>query len=337
MIGNYSDLPSAADQLWRLVRSVEAMGLLTIVSGKRGPYDAEWKNARLAFVPHAEPILRVWLARPPEEPAIRAWRAEVEQQANVFPDNIEALLRRRITIPGHSDAETVAALARIGSFAEPLTLRQLSALIFRGDSKRLDDREDLIRTLFPEFPLRPRPLVVAVRLPLHCQGVLFIENQDNYAAAIAGRPPEAQTLVLVYAAGFRSGAQRVRERKAAILHYTGNMTVGDLFEDWWFEGKEAPGPLHFFGDLDFSGMGILAALRDRFGNVTAWQPGYEPLLERLRAGQGHAPDAADKRQQTDPGHTGCPYADTVLLPAAREWGFIDQESVSQNTSLRRSA
>jgi hypothetical protein len=48
-------------------------------------------------------------------------------------------------------------------------------------------------------------------------------------------------------------------------------------------------------------------------------------LEQLRNQGGHALDTADKQGQTDPGTTGCVFADRELLPAIREYGGIDQE------------
>jgi hypothetical protein len=72
-------------------------------------------------------------------------------------------------------------------------------------------------------------------------------------------------------------------------------------------------------------MAILAGLRQRFGELTAWQPGYRSLLEALRNQGGHALEAADKQGQTDPGTTGCDFADHELLPAIRKYGGIDQE------------
>jgi len=146
---------------------------------------------------------------------------------------------------------------------------------------------------------------------------------------LTGGYREANGLALVYAAGFRGGAGRIREQGAALLHYSGSNVEQTRFENWWFgEDYLSPGPLFFFGDLDYAGMAILAALRQRFGEVTAWEPGYAPLLERLQNGEGHLPEDADKQQQIDPGSTGCPYADTVLLPAMRRFGFIDQETPS---------
>lgn len=323
-------LNEEADQLWRFVLALKQQHLLDTKPGKRGPYDAEWKGARLAFAPDSEETLRHWLSRPREEPALQGWRETVARHAAEFPGDIEALLKRRITLPGWDDEQVVSAFARLGKINTPHTLRQLAARYFDGDSKRLDEREELLCTLFPELPLKPRSLVIAVQLPPQCHGVLFIENQDNYAHSLGGDDAATRGMALVYAAGFRGGAERIRERGAALLHYNGEHHrhgERDEFEAWWFAPQATPpGPLYFFGDLDYSGMAILAALRRRFGDVRAWQAGYAPLLERLRAGHGHTPELADKQQQNDPGTTGCDYADKVLLPAARRYGFIDQEA-----------
>ncbi|MCW5573268.1 MAG: hypothetical protein KIT37_09580 [Steroidobacteraceae bacterium] len=82
----------------------------------------------------------------------------------------------------------------------------------------------------------------------------------------------------------------------------------------------------FYGDLDFSGLSILARLRGSFENTVAWQAGYDPMLAILENGGGHLPEAAKKGAQRDPLRTGCMYADDVLLPALRREGrFVDQE------------
>lgn len=320
-------LDEEADQLWQFIQALEKVHLLTIKHGKRGPYDADWKGARLAFMPDAEETLRDWLARPRIEPALLGWRKTVEKHAAKFPRGIEPLLKRCISVPGYDDEQVITTLAQLGEITTPYTLRQLSSRLFSGDSKRLDSREDLILALFPELPLKARALVVSIHLPEVCHGVLFIENQDTYALALTGSLPNTQDLALVYAAGFRCGAERIRDREAALLHYHDNGNDRTNFESWWFDSEaQAPGPLYFFGDLDFSGMAILAAHRQRFGEVNAWQPGYDVLLDLLRNGAGHTAEATDKDQQADPVVTGCHYADQTLLPAMRGLGFIDQEA-----------
>jgi hypothetical protein len=318
-----------ADRLWHFVQDLDKQNLCTIVPGKRGPYDPDWKNTRLAFPPEAENRLRHWLQRPKQTSALQAWRKAVRAEATTgaFPTTIEPLLKRRIPIPGMSDAEVVTAFANIGATREPLTLRQLSARHFHGDSKHLDDRQPLLLSLFPDLPLQPRPLLINVYLPTNCQGVLFIENQDSYTLACEGRPQAAADLALVYAAGFRGTAERLREQAGVRLHYAG---VGQAhwqasFEQWWFNQSPPPGPVNFWGDLDYAGMAILSGLRQRFREISAWQPGYQPMLQQLCNQGGHSLEVAAKQRQTDPGTTGCHFADEELLPAIREYGAIDQE------------
>ena len=318
-----------ADQQWQLIESLQQLSVLHIKPGKRSLLDAPWYGAKLAFPPTAEATLRHWLKRPALPSDLKLWRELVTQHAGAFPGGVDVLMRRRLVIPGHTDQEILDALAGIARFLEPVTLRQLSASLFRGDSKLLDEREELIRTLFPDVPLRQRAIVVAIHLPETVDGFLFIENQESYVAASEGLLPDTGQLALIYAAGFRGSAERIREPGGALLHYSGpgSERWRASLEGWWFARKEWPLPSYFFGDLDFSGMQILTALRRRFGDVTAWQPGYGRLLESVVADGGHSPDAADKTMQNDPGMTGCHYTDEVLLPAMRRYGFLDQEAL----------
>ncbi len=74
-----------------------------------------------------------------------------------------------------------------------------------------------------------------------------------------------------------------------------------------------------------AGIQILKSLRSRFDDLHAWQPGYAPMLAHLKEFGGYGVAAADGRGQLDPVQTGCAYADSVLLPAIREHGQLDQE------------
>ena len=85
-------------------------------------------------------------------------------------------------------------------------------------------------------------------------------------------------------------------------------------------------PTFFWGDLDFSGMAILASLRTIFPSARAWEPGYAPMLERLSRGDGHSPIESGKERQRPVERTGCSYADEVLIPALGATNrFLDQE------------
>ncbi len=318
---------TAADQVWALVEMLERDGILQIREARRDIYDSRWRGARLAFALDCEETLRRWLDRAPAERVMETWRRAVAVHAQAFPGSCDLLLQRRIAIAGRDATQIVAALARIGTLCGPVTLRQLSAFAFWGDSKVLDERGDLIAALFPQLDVIDRAIVVAVHLPQRVNGILFIENQDTYTAATRGKPAQVQGQALVYASGFRSSALRIRTRSGALLHYAGADDARSTFDRWWFEAGLPPGPCHFWGDLDFAGMQILKALRQRFGDVAAWRPGYEPMLAVLRASGGYH-GGGDSRGQIDPAVTGCAFADDVLLPAIREFGQLDQESLA---------
>lgn len=324
---------AAADHSWSLILALVRSGLCSVRAGRREPLDPEWIGARLVFPLASEAVLREWLQRERAPSALHRWREAVRQHAAAFPKGCDALLARRIVVPGRSDEEVAGAFARMATVRGSMTLRQLSALVFWGDSKVLDDRAELIAALFPQLEIRERALVVAVHLPQAPRGVLFIENQDTYTATAMGALRTAADYALVYAAGFRGAAERVRSRTGAMLHFSGEGHEQGCaaFSSWWFGQADPPGPCWFWGDLDFAGMQILKALRSRFGEVAAWQPGYEPMLAALRMQGGYATPG-----QQDPGVTGCPYADEVLLPAIRAHGQVDQEVWRPEQSMRAS-
>lgn len=321
----------SADRTWVLARSLAGIIFEVRPNPKRKPYDPEYVGASLRFQEGAEAICRDWLARPRRKRYQEEWGVAVEAHADAFADGGVSLRERPVRVTGKSAAEVVQGFAQIGSFqSAKLTLRQLSARVFWGHSKVLDTREDLLQKLYPEIDLAPRPVLLHIFLPQSVSGVLFIENQDTYVRALAGMPKEVQGLALVYGAGFKSSAARIRSRDGAVMHYEGGSerTHQANFEEWWFEQRSLGWPVWFWGDLDFAGMAILKALRQRFGDVGAWRPGYAPMVHMLRDGRGHTADLADKAEQIDPGDTGCSYADAELLPMVRKVGrFIDQEAI----------
>jgi hypothetical protein len=321
---------AAADQTWALVVELERRGVLAIRRTARGPYDVDWLAAKIAFPPEAEGILREWLGRDWSAPAKLIWREAIEKHADSFHDAGAPLLSQRIVIENRSALEIVAALAGAAKLTVPMTLRQLSATVFWGNSKILDDRGELVAALLPHLEIRDRTLVMAVHLARECRGVLFIENQDTYTTAAAGTPVEARELALVFAAGFRGSAARVRSRSGCLVHYAGpgRLDFAERFDSWWYDNGPAFGSSWFWGDLDFAGMHILKTLRDRFDGLDAWPPGYESMLAQLQTRGGHGARIDDAKGQIDPVLTGCPYADSTLLPAIRRYGQLDQESAA---------
>lgn len=207
-------------------------------------------------------------------------------------------------------------------------LRELSSRHFRGHSKVLDAREELLRLLgADDGRFRGAPIQLLVDLPEGWSGdeVLFIENGVSFERMVGHRQQAWARAALLFAAGFRSGARRLRERSGSSLYWRGRVCDADAqrFETWLYAKVGEPA-VAFYGDLDFAGLAILLQLRVSFPTCGAWRPGYEALLASLD--RGHTPDEAGKEQQQDPGATGCPFADEVLLPALRIAGrCVDQE------------
>jgi len=325
-------LGDEADRLWDLVKSLEEDHRVIHIALKkqRDPFAPRYLQARLTLQDGGESILRGWLQRPAGLSSLQQWRKAVADSREQFPGSTDKLSSHRIVMPGKDDASVVDAFADIRQYQHHgLSLRQLSSRCFQGNSKFLDNREALIRTLFPDLRITARPVMVSIFIPDTVEGILFIENQDSYTCAIAERNTTFNNLVLVYVAGFRGSAARIRQADGISLHYhrESGETLRSQLECWWFEQTAGVWPVWFWGDLDFSGMAILKALKQRFTGITAWQPGYEPLLQLLRQGNGHQPEMADKQAQKDPGSTGCAFSDTVLLPAIREMQTcVDQEA-----------
>ncbi len=320
----------AAQISWSLFKELDQEGITKIkLDPCRNLYDPEYQQARVQLVLTAEPTLRAWLNRPLTPSYPQAWRQAVDQLGSANDGQVELLRERPLKIEGHSAEDVVQAFLRIADYGQhALTLRQISARCFWGHSKVLDNRVDLVRALYPQIMIQARKLVVNVHLPNELQGILFIENLDSYTSAITKTSVSTRNLAIVYCAGFRGGAQRVRQRTEVSLHYheVGRSAVQQKLEAWWFDEMKPDYPCAFWGDLDFSGMAILKALRQRFPRIKAWEPGYDQLLACIAG--GHTPSAAHKQEQIDPGETGCPYADEVLLPALRKYGlYVDQEMV----------
>jgi len=325
----------AADHLWDLIKSLKEDHQVFHIREKnpKDPFSPEYTRARLTLQCGGEEILRSWLHRAKGLSPLQTWRKAVAENRHRFPGKTEKLSAHHIAIHGMKNENIIDAFASLADYQQAgLSLRQLGSRCFFGDSKFLDNREELIHELYPGLHIIPRPVMVNIFIPATVHGILFIENQDSYTRAIAGNPAICKDRVLVYAAGFKSSATRIRQPDGVSLHYhcTSNSTMQKQLEAWWFAFAQQKNdwPVFFWGDLDYSGMGILKALKQRFNEVRAWSPGYKPMLKILQQQKGHQPAMADKQAQQDPGTTGCEFADEILLPAIRhEKKFVDQEIV----------
>lgn len=261
-----------------------------------------------------------------------AWRKAVWEFL-VGGDTIkEQVSQYRIEIAGRTPGEIVERLNRLHEFVDTtLMLRDVSSKLFWGQSKLLDSRENLVAAVLgvDECPIPKMPIAMHVFLPKNgFDGILFVENWTTFDRSQREQEPRYERLALVFGSGFKGSASRLRTPTGASIFYSQwgdcEPAARQRFESWLYAKEDQP--CWFWGDLDFAGMGILAALRRSFSAMEAWKPGYALMLSDLNSGAGHLPEAADKSGQRDIGMTGCRYADTVLMPSIREAGmFVDQE------------
>lgn len=265
--------------------------------------------------------------------AAERWREAIDVHLEAPAEIKKAAGDYCIDMPDRGMAEVVAKLNTLKSLAgTPLLLREVSSRLFWGMSKVLDNRTGLVAALLgmDECPFPESPIQLQVYLP---QGgfnaVLFIENQMSFEQATRSSNPAFAKLALVYASGFKASAARLRNPEAVSLYFSHKGELGgdrvDYFSSWLFS-KNISMPVWFWGDLDWSGMRILVAMRNNFSAMQAWQPGYDQMLQSLLDGHGHSPEAADKRGQRPLDTVECPYADGQLLVALKSLGkFVDQE------------
>jgi hypothetical protein len=328
----------AADEAWAALVALREAGFISMDPIRPRPGQAAFE---------CEPVVRLIDGRAEDarvmlglsfetDPWIREWRAACRAAPWLSEQLAEAMATRRHRILERGPLEVLEGWQRIATERfEGLSLREVSARVFWALSKELDDRAELVGQLRAHHGLPPipeMPLIVPVLLPFgwRDRGVLFVENQSTYAACVAGRIAPAHGLAIIYSSGYRSAARRLRDEGMALVHFHPSSAHDEEphFLNWLRTSGAAP-PAWFWGDLDYAGMGILRDLRSAFAGLGGWAPGYDPLLQLLRDGKGHEPSEAEKQKQVDPGHTDCPYADSVLLPALRlHCRFCDQEAIT---------
>lgn len=323
---------------WELITEMERQGWITLRRGKSRLGYADYENNPLLRLEKiAEPHIRALLGRNTKSISqSQQWRNLVTANANCFPGKTDLLAEQPIQVPGKTADEILNRLKTLIDFQDKaLYLREVSAHLFWGLSKLLDNRSDMIAQLLGQAscPFLEKPVTLHVHIAVDkITGVLFIENETTFEAACRERFSHTHQLALVYASGFKASAKRIRQSMGSSLYYSSISLAHPLliaqFENWLYQFNP-PLPVWFWGDLDFAGMQILKSLREIFPNIQAYASGYAPMLEMLTKGMSHAADMANKQGQIDPKFTGCEYADTQLLPAIRKYhAFVDQEAVS---------
>lgn len=319
---------------WMQLEQMQTWGWFLIKTDRSQQGKAAYElNPRLQIIDEAA-IRNVTVRPEPVKSAQQQWREAVFdrlQVDNAVKDSVAA--KQKLEIPGKTAEEIVERLNLLFALGEaPLLLREVSSRLFWGQSKVLNKRQALIATILSidECPFPEAPIQLQVFLPENdFDGVLFIENMVSFDLATRDKTGRFSGLSLVFASGFKGTAKRLRSATGASVYFAGHgslsSTASQRFLNWLVAGGETL-PVWFWGDLDYSGMQIIKSLRNSFDELEAWQPGYQPMLKALLAGNGHAPEAAGKINQKPLENTGSNYADQYLLPALAKTGkFLDQE------------
>ena len=325
-----------AAAIWAVLQKLETEHqVLSIETEKLQTGKELYEDAKVRFNLKSEPLVRAWLKRPQQVSYLEQWQSAVQSLTWSTSANIQFLLNNPLEFFEKTAAEVASQCATIdSSLNEPMTLRRLAATFFWGDSKFLDNRLDYLINAFPHCGehIRVRPVLVNLYIPADYESVLFIENQDTFLMMASHFMAQASsTIAIVYAAGYRGGASRIRASGGYVFSLLAPAPDAELqrFGQWWEQQAPLSCDTWFWGDLDYSGFGILAAMRHVFPDIKAWQPGYSELLRQLELGNGHAINSASKGAQLDPGGTQCEYSDQVLLPAIRRHQqFVDQEAAT---------
>lgn len=331
---NASPFESRKEELWEHVIEMCRWGWLQVKPASALKSASGYASAPRVTVLN-EVAVREAVNRPERiKSSVERWRNAVDTGLDASDAVKRAVGEFCIDMPDHSMDEVVQQLNKLKSFADhPMLLREVSAQLFWGMSKVLDKRQGLVAGLLSmnECPFPESPIQLQVYLPVGGYStVLFIENLITFEQARRAMGKPFAGHALVYASGFKGSAKRLRIADRCSLYYAGTGALDSEsklhFEEWLFGKAALACPVYFWGDLDFSGMRILAAMRSTFPRLTAWVPGYALMLQELLTGRGHSPEAAEKAGQRHIEKTGCPYADDHLIPALKMHGkFVDQE------------
>ncbi|MDP2788103.1 MAG: hypothetical protein Q8O79_08530 [Pseudomonadota bacterium] len=329
-----ADYEAVKERYWGWLAEMAAWGWFQLKLARHAPGLADYELSPRLVV-EDESRIRQALGRPHRiRSTSEVWRDAVFAKLLAAEDVKEQVARSRMDIPGRGAAEIVSQLNLLPTLRdEPLLLREVSARLFWGLSKVLDGRRWLVSIILgvDECPFPQMPVQLQVYLPKSgFDAVLFIENQVTFESAVMDETKRFAGLALVFSSGFKGSARRLRTPSGASVYFAaaGSLEVAaiDKFQSWRRAVLDLP--CWFWGDLDYSGMGILASLRNSFRGIGAWEPGYQPMWHALRRGEGHEPKSAKKENQIVLTATGCSYADRVLLPALADAGlFVDQEGV----------
>lgn len=326
-----------SDIIWEALKLAEHDGVI-LLKRRRKNLELSTENVAVEFVWQAEEKVRIWLNMPLENFVVE-WRDAVIKANKNF--NKDYLIEHPLRVKGMNASETVERLGKAREHLlksnEKYTLRQISAMFFRSDSKSLESKTEewLQEALNVSYErLQVRKVDVLVSLPdSKTETLLFIENLDTFHF-LSELNTQGGSVALVYLSGFKGTASRIRRKEGVQMFHSGNPHKADVeeFNNIWFEGKNAK--YLVWADLDYAGLSIAISLKQSFPELEWFDEAYRLMLERLFKNEGHEIEGlSSKGKQLLPDLNLLWAEGKVYYQAIRECQqFVDQESVSPHFS-----
>lgn len=289
------------------------------------------QDAKLLFNSQCETMLREHYHRTVQS---SEWMNALEQCDFSFDNKLKnILLQKPIQIEGKNAYEIVVRVIEWAKTPHKShSAREESARCFWGISKIFDSNSQ--EALRRHFDLELMPISLLIHSHNNSiDKILFIENLETFYQASSSDNQVFENTLLIYSSGYKASAKRVRSPNGSKMFFSPNSHLSDemrLNFILWFYGKiESNIFIYFWGDLDYSAMHILKALKTNFPTIDAWKLGYTKMVQSLENGFGHTPNMAKKEKQYPiKDLLGCSYADRVLIPLMQRKNlFLDQEFV----------
>ena len=202
------------NQSWELLKRL-APDLIDIKPAiKRSQFDPEWSGAIVYFKVDNKAKLFGCLNFKLDG-SLYWWQQALNASDLATCDsvNFDSLNTSPITFPGKKDSELIQKFVLIAKDnSKELTLREVSARHFWGNSRFLDNKSDWLANSFMTLSVSIRKIQVNFFLPEYYDQVLFVENLDTYHQLIQKQVDLTRTFAIVYASGFRQTASRIREQ-----------------------------------------------------------------------------------------------------------------------------
>jgi len=199
-------------------------------------------------------------------------------------------------------------------------VREVSAYIFFGHSKMLDNRQDLWNV----FEVRQSPIQILIYNECYSNKILFIENKQTFES-MKLKQNITDKYILIYLSGFMGTAIRLKEKRYRAFYQSG-MKNDDSNLNSIFDNQDLY-QYFFWGDFDYAGLNIFLSLKKIFDTLSFWEIGYEKMIHMVKNNLGHTKDILRKENQKKPNLNQEQLLNNNYIEIMNKYGFYDQEGI----------